>query len=187
MMESLEALRVISRYRGDAIVVATMTANFEWSKVSTNPDFDLLFYGTMGKASSMGLGLALARPDKKVIVLDGDGSLLMNLGTLVTIAHMAPPNFIHFLCENRVYRVSGGQPTPCTDEVNYAGLARSAGYPNVYEFDTVPGLEKTIENIIRERGPTFVCLKVTAIREHPHLTQMPTILARFKAALHRSL
>jgi len=186
MMESLEALKMISKYRGNAIVVATMTSNYEWSIVSTNPDFDLLFYGTMGKASSVGLGLALARPDKKVIVLDGDGSLLMNLGSLVTIAHMAPANFIHFLCENRVYRVSGGQPTPCPDEVNYAGLARSAGYPHVYEFDAVSGLEKSMETIMRENGPTFVCLKVAAVREHPRLTPMPAILARFKAALQRS-
>jgi len=186
MMESLEALRVISRYRGDAIVVATMTSNYEWSKVSANPDLDLLFYGTMGKASSLGLGLALARPDKKVIVLDGDGSLLMNLGSLVTIAHMAPRNFIHFLCENRVYRVSGGQPTPCASEVSYAGLARSAGYPRVYEFDTVPGLEKNLETIMRQDGPTFVCLKVAPVKEHPRLTPTPAILARFKAALQRS-
>ena len=112
MMETFAALQVISQHRGNAIVVATMTANFEWPQVSTNPGLDLMFSGAMGKASSMGLGLALARPDKKVIVLDGDGSILMNLGSLVTIANMAPPNLIHFVFENTVYCTTGVQSCP---------------------------------------------------------------------------
>ena len=65
MIDSLEAQKVISQHRGSAIVVTTMSTNFEWSQVSTNPDMDLMFSGAMGKASSVGLGLALARPDKK--------------------------------------------------------------------------------------------------------------------------
>ncbi|MFQ5826275.1 MAG: thiamine pyrophosphate-binding protein, partial [Dehalococcoidia bacterium] len=69
MIDSFQALKVISEHRGEAIVVATMTAKEEWFQVSANPDLDLLFSGSMGKASSLALGLALARPDKKVIVL----------------------------------------------------------------------------------------------------------------------
>ena len=124
MIDDIEAFKVISEHRGDAVVVATMTANFAWPGVSTNPGLDLMFSGTMGKASSMGLGLALARPDKKVIVLDGDGSLLMNLGALVTIADMAPRNFIHFVFENNVYRTSGGQPIPNAEKTSFTGFAR---------------------------------------------------------------
>ena len=66
----------------------------------------------MGKASSIGLGIALARPDKKVLVIDGDGSLLMNLGSLVTVANMSPKNLVHFVYQNGTYGVSGGQPIP---------------------------------------------------------------------------
>jgi len=65
-----------------------------------------------GKASSVGLGLALARPETKVLIFDGDGSLVMNLGTMLTICNMAPPNLIHFLFENRIYRTTGGSPSP---------------------------------------------------------------------------
>ena len=99
-MESYEALEVISRYRNDSIVVMTMTAHRDWPKITTNSDLDLPMSGCMGKASSVGLGLALAKPEKRVIVFDGDGSLLMNLGSLVTIANMAPPNLIHFVFYN---------------------------------------------------------------------------------------
>ena len=181
MMNSFEALKVISRFRGDAIVVPTMTANFEWPQVSTNPDLDLLFSGAMGKASSAGLGLALALPDRQIIVLDADGSLLMNLGSLVTIAHMAPPNLIHFLLENRVYRTSGSQPIPCAERVDFAGFARSAGYCNIHAFNELSELENNLKKVLGERGPTFVLLKLEpATEKTPYpFTTTASILARF--------
>jgi thiamine pyrophosphate-dependent acetolactate synthase large subunit-like protein len=131
MMESFEAVKVISQHRDDALIVATMTPGTELPVVSTKPELDLSFHwAAMGKASSVALGLALARPDRKVFVLDGDGALLMNLGSLVTIAHMAPPNFTHFLFDNRVYRCTGGQPLPRAGKLSFAALARETGYPN---------------------------------------------------------
>ncbi len=185
MMNSFDAQKVISRYRGDAIVVATMTANFEWPQVSTNPDLDLMFTGAMGKASSIGLGLALARPDKKVIVLDGDGSLLMNLGALVTVADLAPKNFIHFLFENSVYRTSGGQPVPGAGRVNFIGLAKASGYPRAYDFVELSTMEKKLGKIMQEAGPILVCLKTEPACERPPypLTTTSTVLARFQKAL----
>lgn len=188
MMNSFEAQKVISRFRGDAIVVATMTANFEWPQVSTNPDFDLMFSGAMGKASPIGLGLALARPDKKVVILDGDGSLLMNLGALVTIANMTPPNLIHFVFENSVYRTSGGQPIPGAGKVSFTGFARSAGYPNTYAFAELASLEKNMKKIMSTAGPTLVCLKLepTTERSPYPFTTTSSILARFRKALEKS-
>ena len=188
MMESFEALKIISRYRGNIIIIATMTANHEWPQVSTNPDLDLMFTGAMGKASSMGLGLALARPDRKVIVLDGDGSLLMNLGGLVTIANMAPPNLIHFLFENRVYRETGGQPIPNAGKFSFAALARDAGYANVHEFEELENLENNMEIIVSQAGPTFICLKVPPATERPPfpLTTTSSIISRFRTALQHS-
>src|SRR5918996_398963 len=91
-MSYLEALAVLSRRRRDELVVTTMTSSRVWARVSERPELDLSFGGCMGKASSLGLGLALGRPERRVWVLDGDGSLVMNLGTLVTIAQQAPPN-----------------------------------------------------------------------------------------------
>ena len=89
-MEYLEALRVLGRRRRDEVVVTTMTSSRAWAHVSTRR-LDVSFGGCMGKASSLGLGLALGRPERQVWVLDGDGSLVMNLGTLVTIAEQQPP------------------------------------------------------------------------------------------------
>jgi phosphonopyruvate decarboxylase len=188
MMNSFDAQKMISRFRGDAIVIATMTANFEWPQVSTSPDLDLMFTGAMGKASSVGLGLALARPDKKVIVLDGDGSLLMSLGALVTIAHMAPPNFIHFVFENRVYRTSGGQPVPGAGKVSFTGLAKASGYHHAHDFAELGALEKSLKKIMNEAGPTLVCLKTESSCERPPypLTTTSQILERFREALERN-
>ena len=97
MIDQIEMMRLIENLRGDAIVVPAMRANVGWSQVSNNINRDVPASGAMGKTCSFGFGLALARPDTKVIVFDGDGSLLMNLGALVTTATKAPKNFITLL------------------------------------------------------------------------------------------
>jgi phosphonopyruvate decarboxylase len=188
MIYSLEALKIISQYRGDAIVVTTQTTNFEWPQVSTNPGLDLMFNGApMGKASSVGLGLALAQPEKKIIVLDGDGSILMNLGSLATIANMAPPNLIHFVFENGSYRTTGGKPIPASGKVRFTGLAMAAGYANGYEFDTLTSLESNLKLIMSQIGPTFICLKIVPEQKSPFpVTTLASIIPRFKATLERS-
>ena len=188
LIDSFEAQKVISQYRGSAIVVATMTANMEWSQVTTYPDLDLMFSGAMGKASSIGLGLALARPDKKVIILDGDGSLLMNLGSLVTIANMAPPNLIHFLFENSVYRTSGGQTIPGVGNIRFRDFAAGAGYACIHDYETLATLEAQIADVMNQVGPTFVCLKTIPASERPpfKFTRTVDILSKFKTSLQRS-
>ena len=97
MIDQIEMMRLIENLRGDAIVVPAMRANVGWSQVSNNIDRDVPASGAMGKTCSFALGLALARPETKIIVFDGDGSLLMNLGALVTTATKAPKNFIILL------------------------------------------------------------------------------------------
>jgi phosphonopyruvate decarboxylase len=112
----------------------------------------------MSKESSVGLGIALARPERKIIVLSGDGELLMNLGTLVTIAKQSPTNLYHFVMQNGVYAFTGGQPTPGGHAVDFTGLAKSAGYSSVHSFDTTDTLSAGIDNILSEKGPVFVSL-----------------------------
>src|SRR6058998_1715472 len=96
MMKRDACLKVLACHRADAIVVAVYTAAQEWLHISPS-DLNYTFTGAMDQGSSHGLGLALGRPDKRVVVLDGNGSLLMNLGTLVTIAQAAPKNLVHCL------------------------------------------------------------------------------------------
>ncbi len=186
MIESMKAQEVIARHRHGAVIVATYTTNREWPQVSDRPDLDLPFAGGMGKASSLGLGLAMARPDLKVAVLDGDGSLLMNLGSLVTIANMAPPNLIHFVFENGVYRTSGCQPIPGVAKISFAGFAKNAGYAHVHEFEDIGSLEGKIEAIMTGEGPTFVCLQIERSRSRcgfPYNRTSFDKISRFKEAL----
>ena len=128
MINNTDAVRLIDSNREDAVVVPTMNAGnvrFGLPAVTTNQNLDLPISGAMGKASNVGLGIALAQPGRKVMVLDGDGSLLMNLGALVTTSTKAPKNFYHFLFNNGVYAVTGGQPIPGSEGVtNWEELAR---------------------------------------------------------------
>src|SRR5438045_3538161 len=122
-----EAVEALVDARGDAISLVTMQAGKPWAESGGSEGLNLNVVGCMGSASTWGLGIALAQPDKKVMVLDGDGSLLMQLGSLVTIAAQAPPKFYHFVIENGAYGTSGNQPMPGHVH-DFCGLARSAGY-----------------------------------------------------------
>jgi phosphonopyruvate decarboxylase len=121
----------------------------------------------MGQGSSHALGLALGCPDRKVIVLDGDGSLLMNLGSLVTIGHAAPRNLIHCVCENGTYETTGGVPIPGAGRISFTGMARDAGYPKTYEFDNIQDWEQNVMRVIHEDGPVLVDLKIVPGAEYP--------------------
>jgi len=162
MMKRDECLKALARHVTDAdIVLPVYSTAFDWIDIRPHP-LNYLSHGAMGLASSHGLGLALGRPDKKVIVLDGDGSLLMNIGTLVTTAEVAPRNFFHFVCENGTYEANGGHPIPGRGLVDFAGLARSAGYRNVHEFSDLKIFEQRIAAVLEEEGPVFVDLKIVS-------------------------
>ena len=169
MIHSLDAIKAINDDRQDAIVVSTMTPNRYWESVSSNKDMDLPIFGAMGKASSVALGLALARPDKKVLVLDGDGGLLMNLGSLVTISDQEPENLVHFVFEDGMYFTTGGQPVPGAGRFDLAAMAKDAGFRESYQLDNLEDLVNELPEIMKARGPVFVCLKVTHGDELPEV------------------
>lgn len=158
MMQRYEALQAIRDMRTDEIVLATMSAIKDWHKLSSSP-LDFYVAEAMGYASSLGLGLCLSQPDRKVIVLDGDGSLLMNLRTLVTIAGVQPDNLILFVLENGLYEVPGGIPLPGAGKYNLTELARAAGL-RAYGFDRLADFRGQLAAILKEAGPTFASLKV---------------------------
>ncbi len=161
MIESFDAVKVISEHRGNAFIIADMTPGTELPLVSKRPELDLPFnWAAMGKGSSLALGLALARPDRKVFDFDGDGSLLTNLGTMLTIANMAPTNLVHFLFDNAVYRCTGGQIPPRAGKFNFAAMAREAGYAHVHDISDLKTFQESINGIVNEAGPTFVRLEI---------------------------
>jgi sulfopyruvate decarboxylase subunit beta len=157
MLKRDECLQALARHRTDEIVVAVYKAAEAWIHISPS-DLNYTFTGAMGQGSSHALGLALGRPDRRVIVLDGDGSLLMNLGSLVTIADAAPKNLLHFLCHNRTYETNGAVPIPGIGHTDFPALARAAGYPRAYAFDEQQAWEQALPDLLREEGPVFVDL-----------------------------
>ena len=163
MLKNQDAVKVIDSKRNGAIIVPTMNANnvhFGLPTVTTDQKMDLPISGAMGKASSVGLGVALAQPDKKVLILDGDGSLLMNLGSLVTLSNKSPKNLYHFLFNNNVYAVTGGQPIPGAEVSDWEGMAKAAGYAKVFSFDNLEDLTTGLDEVFESEGPVFVHLRV---------------------------
>ena len=154
-----ECIRLLAAHHTDEIVVPLYQAAFEWHAIKQWP---LTYYafGAMGQGSSHGLGFAIGVPERRVWVLDGDGSLLMNLGTLVTIAEAAPRNLIHFVFENGTYEANGAHPIPGSGRVSFAGIATAAGIPNVHEFSEIDTLGEALPEILTAAGPTFVDLRV---------------------------
>jgi thiamine pyrophosphate-dependent acetolactate synthase large subunit-like protein len=114
-------------------------------------------------------GIALAHPDRRVIVLDGDGSILMNLGSLVTIAHQQP-DLVHVVFENGVYETTGGQPVPGVGTFDLAKIAAGAGYPHVYDLADEAHLDDSIAEAFAQRGPTFIRLRVEQVGHRTPVT-----------------
>ena len=160
MIDQIELMRVIDKLRQDTVFVPTMRGNTGWVEVSSNVNRDIPMGGVMGKASSFALGMCLAQPETKFIVYDGDGSLVMNLATLVTIGNKAPKNFYHFVLDNGVYATTGGQPVPNAQNVKYEVIAEGSGYPSTYAFDNLEDFTNNIEGILSRPGPVFVAMKV---------------------------
>ena len=166
MMQRDDCLKTFQRHRKDEIVVAVYMAAQEMTHIMPN-DLNYTFTGAMGQGSSHALGLALGRPDKRVVVFDGDGSLLMNLGSLVTIANAAPKNYIHCLCENGTYETNGSVPIPRAGQIRFVDMAKAAGYPKTYEFSNLWDWDYELDNILKEDGPIFVDLKVEPGEAYP--------------------
>ena len=173
MLELEAAFELIERYREDAIVVACQESRHAWEAVSDNPDLDIPFAGCMGKGSSLGLGIALAQPDRKVIVLDGDGSLLMNLGGLATVAGKSPSNFYHFVVENGIYAGTGGQPIPNRGNIGFAGMAQAAGYSQSHDFADLEDLALHLRDLMSAEGPVFASLRVKPVPEFRPMSRRP--------------
>ena len=165
------SLKVLTAHRrqGD-VVLSTMSAAREWMKLGTHPLDFIYAPSAMGQAPALGLGIALAQPARRVIVLNGDGCLLMSLGCLVTITAQAPRNLLLVTFDNSVYEVTGQQWTAAANEarrgkaaVDYCQIARGCGFSSVFEFDRLDDWKTKIPGILAAPGPVFVVLKVEPV------------------------
>ena len=155
---------LIQRVDNEPIIANLGSASFD---LYAEADREANFYtaGAMGMVSSIGLGVAIAAPDRKVYVLDGDGSLLMNLGALGTIARQGAPNLVHIVLDNQQWAETGGQPTHTSAGTDLAEVAKASGIPRVARVSTVEAFEETLERAIAEDGPWCI---VAEIEEHGH-------------------
>lgn len=125
-------------------------------------DRDANFYmiGSMGLASAIGMGVALSQPEKKVVVLDGDGNVLMSMGHLAMIAAAAPANLVHVVIDNEVYESTGSQKT-ISDNIRLEEVARGAGYRHVGKVAEKEALKESLTEMLRSKGPSFLLVKVS--------------------------
>jgi thiamine pyrophosphate-dependent acetolactate synthase large subunit-like protein len=163
MMTQREALEPIAHARGQQIVVTTMGSSGIWPTLSDTPLDFAYIPSSMGQGIAIGLGLALAQPHRGVIAIMGDGSLLMNLGALVTVAnHSAPLHII--LIDNGLYEVTGGQVVAGSRRTDFAGLARAAGIERVYKFDNLAEWKNAVGEALSGPEPSFAWLTVEGLK-----------------------
>jgi len=167
-MSAKAALAAVHATRGPRdIVITTMTPARDWMLLPQHPLDLVLVPSAMGSAPSMGLGLALAQPNRRVIVCNGDGSMLMNLGSLVSIANARATNLAVIVFVNGTYEVTGSQPVPGAGVVDYAALARAAGFESVHAYASIDGWRSDVRRVLATTGPTFVALGVEPVHGQP--------------------
>ena len=187
-MPLVPAVQVVQRLRTEEIVVTTMGTAREWPRLSQHP-LDLHYIpSSMGQSPTLALGLAIAQPQREVIAFTGDGSLLMNLGCLVTIVASGAKNLTLIVIDNGVYEVTGGQRTAgAVAGVDFAAVARAAGFPSVERFDELGAWQGQAAEALKLPGPRCIVLATEPVLgDSAALTAPGPIgprLERFRTAL----
>ena len=175
-----DALQAIYPDLEDRIVVTIMGAvAAELQSIGHRPNFFYLQHA-MGLASSMGLGIALAKPDRQVVVLDGDGSVLMNLGGLTTLARYRPRNLVHVVFDNESLLSVGGFPTATATGSDLAGIAAAAGVPRTATVGTVDAFRSAFDEALGAGDLTTLVAKVEAVGPSGYVTDLSLLENRFQ-------
>jgi len=154
MINRLEATRCLIEQLSDEPIIASCgNPKFDLFTAAEKRKANFYMWNSMGMASSIGLGLAMACPDRKVIVLDGDGAILMNLNSLTTAASKAPPNLVHIIWDNGQYQITGGQPTHTRDKADIEAIAAGAGFKQALTVDTLAAFKEALSRILTQPGP----------------------------------
>ena len=155
-----EAARAVNYHRGDSVVVSTSAALREWSRVSERRELDLDLMDCMDRAPAVGLGLALAQPEGKVLVLDCDATLRTNLGGLATVGESRPSNLVHLVFDDAARSSTGGVPIKELDHLDLVRMAESSGYARTYHFERLEELLIGLEEALEQEGPVFILVSV---------------------------
>src|SRR5687767_4669247 len=183
-MRRLDAIQSIFAELEQRVVVTNMGAvAAELQSIGHRPNFFYLQHA-MGLALSVGLGIALARPELPVVVLDGDGSLLMNLGGLTTLARYRPRNLVHVVFDNESLLSVGGFPTATATGSDLAEIARAAGVPYTATVRTLDEFRAAFERARAARDLSTIVAKVEAIGPSAYVTDMSLLENRYQFARH---
>ena len=178
MLTKEQLLAPLAALRNDAVVVTTMGTVRPWGRHSSS-DLDFASADSaMGHAADLALGIALAQPQRKVICLNGDGSMLMTLGTLVTAVQSGATNFVLFIVENGTYEITGNQPVPGTGFVDFVGMARAAGFQKTFSIDDPDDYPAQLALALQCEGPVLIAVRVEPGLETP-LSRTPREQARY--------
>jgi sulfopyruvate decarboxylase subunit beta len=179
-MTRLDALTAVYPRLEQHVVVTIMGAvAAELQSIGHRPNFFYLQHA-MGLASSMGLGIALARPERQVIVFDGDGSVLMNLGGLTTLARYRPPNLVHVVFDNESLLSVGGFPTATSTGSDLAAMAAGAGVPRTATVRTVDDFVRAFDEALASRMLTTIVAKVEAVGPSRYVTDLSLLENRYE-------
>ena len=179
-MKRADALAAVYPQIEDVVVVTIMGAvAAELQAIGHRPNFFYLQHA-MGLASSMGLGIALARPEKRVVVFDGDGSVLMNLGGLTTLARYRPPNLVHVVFDNESLLSVGGFPTATSTGSDLAGMAAAAGIPRTATVRTLDDFTAAFTGAMRATELSTIVAKVEAVGPAAFVTDLALLENRFE-------
>ena len=183
-MQRLEAIRAVYPECEKCVVVTIMGAvAAELQSLGHKPNFFYLQHA-MGLASSLGLGIALSRPELTVIVFDGDGSLLMNLGGLTTLARYRPRNLVHVVFDNESLLSVGGFPTATSTGSDLAGIAAAAGVPRTATVRTLEAFQAAFHDALGARDLTTIVAKVEAVGPSAYVTDLSLLENRYQFQRH---
>ena len=186
MIDRCKAIeKILERVGVDDLVLSTTGMISREVFITDDRPRNFYMIGSMGLVSAFALGLALFKPERRIFVLEGDGSALMSLGTLSLIATEKPANLVHLILDNEAYESTGGQPS-ISSEVDLAAMAKSSGYPHVARVDDIEGLEAALAECGVISGPYLLLIKssITLVQGIPRISHSPTeIRDRFKSAV----
>lgn len=166
-MNRQAALEALARHRTDEVVVTSMSVVRPWGRLGSHPLDFASADSAMGHTADFALGIALARPERRVICLNGDGSMLMTLGTLVTIAAAGASNLVLVVVDNGTYEITGNQTIPAGGRIDFVAMARAAGFVQARSFDAAAPFEEALPELLAQPGPTLVDLHVDPGDEGP--------------------
>jgi sulfopyruvate decarboxylase subunit beta len=181
-MLRIDAIKAIyPRLEGCVVVTIMGAVAAELQSLGHQPNFFYLQHA-MGLASSLGLGIALSRPELKVVVFDGDGSILMNLGALTTLARYRPQNLLHVVFDNESLLSVGGFPTATSTGSDIAGMAAAAGVPRTATVRELDAFEAAFDKALAAEELTTLVAKVEAVGPKAFVTDLPMLENRFQFA-----